>query len=118
MTRTQLACFFLIASAFVLAAMLATKLTAYEPTARAGMVLPGSEYVFMTARTETGEDSLFVIDKRNHLLLVYNTRIRTRGGLLEAKQYFRLDNLLNVGGGTGTGDGPGTTVRDDPRVPR
>lgn len=106
MNRTQLACFALTASAFILAAMLVVRLGDLN-TAQAALVTQGDDYVFLTAATG-GQESLFVLDKNAHMLIVYETEIRGRRGKLVPKNFYSLTTLLeldNLGGAEDMGGG-------------
>ncbi len=74
MNQTQLTGFGLIASACALAAALFINLQDKQllPSAEAEMVLVTPQNLtFLTTRTQTNEESLFVIDNFNHKLLIY-----------------------------------------------
>jgi hypothetical protein len=77
LSRVQLACCCLAASAFVLTAMLTASLAGrFAPLtadARADMVQMADDYVLMTALTRSNEESLFIIDNRQQKLMVYRT---------------------------------------------
>ncbi|WP_428388548.1 hypothetical protein [Mucisphaera sp.] len=72
---TQLACYALIASAFVLAGLLLTHgregLAALDNTADAALLVNRDDITLMTAQTRSGEESLFVLDNRTERLFVY-----------------------------------------------
>jgi hypothetical protein len=72
MDRTKLACFSLLASAFVLAALLIVRLPAILPAAQATMVDDQDRFTVMTVQTRATQESLFVIDQVNEKLLVYD----------------------------------------------
>ena len=78
MNRTQLACYALLASAFVLAAWLIVRaqdrVDLIRP-AHAGMAINHDSISVMTGRTGTDEESLFVIDGFNEKLLIYRADI-------------------------------------------
>jgi hypothetical protein len=74
MNQTQLTGFGLIASACALAAALFINLQDKQllPTAEAEMVVVTPQNLtFLTTRTQSNEESLFVIDNFNHKLLIY-----------------------------------------------
>ncbi len=72
MNRIQLACCFLIASAFVLAGLLITSLPmSATPLAQAGVVLNKETLTLMTAQTRKDEEALFILDNLNEKLLIY-----------------------------------------------
>ena len=71
MTRIQLACFFLLASAFVLGGLLLTRTQTLTSQAEAGLVISQQGLTVMTAQTRDGEEALFVIDDASQMLLIY-----------------------------------------------
>ena len=77
MNRIQTACFCLMASAFVLSAILIVRIdqTAAPNAAQADQVIAQPGFTLMTARTRgdaaDGEESLFVLDSRNGVVVVY-----------------------------------------------
>lgn len=75
MNRTQLACYVLLASAFVLAGLLLSQLSSSRAasTAYADQVVNQGSFTFMTARTKDNEESLFVIDNAAARLLIVKT---------------------------------------------
>ena len=82
MTRIELACFGLIASAFVLAAVLVTNLGAnHTNRAQADMVVRADGVTLMTARTRRGEEGLFLLDNATQRLLIYRTAAPPRGAI-------------------------------------
>lgn len=101
MTRIEVACYSLIASAFVLAAVLMMTL---EPrlnsVAQADMVIARDNFTLMTAQTRSGEESLFVLDNSNDRLLVYNLNAGRK--TLELVTNMALNDIFsNAGGGRG-----------------
>jgi len=80
MDRTKLACFGLLASAFVLAALLIVRLPAVLPAAQAHMVDDKDRFSIMTAQTRANQESLFVIDQLNEKLLVYDLDVARGAG--------------------------------------
>ena len=78
MDRTKLACFSLMASAFVLAGLLLAQLPAQEKTAQGHMLTSKSRYTAMTTQTSKGEEALFVLDDTDHLL-IYTTDLSRAG---------------------------------------
>ncbi len=102
MTRTKLASYCLLASAFVLGAMLMIQVAGYvENEARADMVTTARSVSILSARTDNGE-LLAILDSRNEMLMGY---------LLDAsRREFKLMDALNVrevlsrgGGGSSRG---------------
>jgi hypothetical protein len=77
MTRTELACYGLLASAVVLAALLVTRLQdgAMVNTAHAEMVISGGGFTAMTARTRRDEEALFVLENSSQRLLIYSLNL-------------------------------------------
>ena len=75
MTRTQLACYALIASACITGALLISQLPGINQEARAELLLNKDTLTMMTAQVRQGEDALFVIDSVNEKLLIYTTDI-------------------------------------------
>ncbi len=79
LSRTQVACACLAASAFMLAALLLASLAGrFAPLtapAEASMVQTADDYVLLTAQTRNGEESLFVLDNRERKLLIYRTDV-------------------------------------------
>jgi hypothetical protein len=73
MSRTQTACFALLASAFVLAAMLVAGITRHaDTTANADVVITKNVYTFLSANgVNTGEDFIYLLDNKNERLLCY-----------------------------------------------
>jgi len=80
MNKLQLACYSLMASAFVLAGLLAVNLPNHLPQAQGAMVIRSNDYTFMTTRTDQNEEALFVIDSINERLLIYRTEIIGNSG--------------------------------------
>ena len=78
MNYTQTACFCLLASAFILAAILVVRVDQQSApnAAQADMVIAQPAFTMMTARTRgsdggDGEESLFILDNNRGILLVY-----------------------------------------------
>ena len=89
MTRIQIACYVLIASAFVLTGLLIARVTDHvapltEP-AYADQVSNKAGFTMVTARTRaSGEESLFIIDDVSNLVMIYRVEPRgARGGRTE-----------------------------------
>ena len=106
MNRTQTACFALLASAFVLAAILVIQLDrkAEANAAHAdGQNVLQTTFQMMTARTRGnqggGDESLFILDNTKGVLIVYVPNIpRER---LEPVTAIKMDNIFGGGGGGG-----------------
>ncbi|MBX2853140.1 MAG: hypothetical protein KTR15_15505 [Phycisphaeraceae bacterium] len=86
MNRIQTACFCLIASAFVLAAILVVRVDQQSASnaAHADMVIAQPQFTMMTARTRgggggnngnAGDESLFILENTRGILLVYTPNI-------------------------------------------
>ncbi len=73
MTRTQTACYALIASAFVLAAMLAAAVSQrHDPAAHAEMVVNKNVFTILTAAGfQENEEFIYLLDNKNERLLCY-----------------------------------------------
>jgi hypothetical protein len=86
MTRIQTACYSLIASAFILAGLLAVQLEA--PSAEGAMVISQEDFAMMTARTRPDEEALFVLDNSTGRALVYRMDV--------ANRTIKLDDIINL----------------------
>jgi hypothetical protein len=77
MNRTTLACYSLLASAFVLAAMLFIQLQnkSLVSEANASMVVNDSPVSAMTLRARNDDEVLCVLENTSQRLLIYNTDI-------------------------------------------
>lgn len=83
MNRIQTACFCLLASAFVLAAILVVRVDQQTApnAAHADMVIAQPQFTMMTAVTRGGgeadgsEESLFILDNTRGILLVYTPNV-------------------------------------------
>ena len=76
MNRIQLACYCLIASAFVLAGLVLVRLDgAFTAPARADQIVDLESLTLMTARTAAKDESLFVIDNETSRLLVVRANL-------------------------------------------
>lgn len=79
MSRTQLAGSFLLASAFVLGGLLLNRLGGPPaPAAYADQVIQAGSYTFMTARTASDDESLFVVDNFTERLVIIDTDVNKR----------------------------------------
>ena len=88
MNNIQMACYALIASAFVLAGLLVYNLGG-QNQAQAGMVISEGVFSIMTAQTRENEESLFVLENNSATLLVYRLELR--------KQQLTLVGALPIG---------------------
>ena len=99
MNRTHTTCCALIASALVLAGLLAVcvgqRTTANE--AHAEMVIAGEALTMMTAQTRNGEESFFVLDNSTASLIVY--RLDITSDSLEPAAGINLDDIFSGNSG-------------------
>ena len=70
MNHVQLACYGLIASAFILAALLLVQ-TGQEQSAQADMVIARDNFTVLTAQTANDEEALFMLDNATGNLMIY-----------------------------------------------
>lgn len=98
MDRTKIAGIFLTASAMILALMVVVKIADVNP-AQAGMNASGNNIELMTARGQPGGDVLFILDKENHILIVYTLELRGTRGRLTAVQSLNLRQAMGFEGG-------------------
>lgn len=97
---TRLACYFLIASAFILSGLLLTNSRDFfENPADAAMVIAKDDVTLMTAKTRNGEESLFVLDNRNERIFVYRVDVNRNEMNLVG-----LQNLAEIFGSAPTED--------------
>lgn len=79
MNRTQIANCFLLASAFVLGGLLLVKLDGrLTSSAYADQVVSEDTLTFMTARTKSDDEALFMIDNINARLLIFQTDVNRK----------------------------------------
>ena len=101
MSRIQVACYCLIASAFLLGGMLVTQLgSRAESTADAQMVLAQQNFTLMTAEARENDEALYVLDNTTGQLLVYRMNLGQQR--LELGATISMNNLFG-GGGRGGG---------------
>lgn len=94
MTRTQLACYSLLASAFILAALLLVNLPKLSQAyASESVVTP--DYSFTTATTQPDNESLFVLDSVNHIVLIYDLEVRGSDKRITLKNGYDVKRLLD-----------------------
>jgi hypothetical protein len=101
MTRTQLACTSLIASAFLIGALLVVSLSSrfnLESQAQATMVIAGDNVTLMTAKTRKTEEALFVLDNANGRLMIYRTDLPKKQ--LQLRQAIELETLFSRAAGS------------------
>ncbi len=97
MNRTELACYGLLVSAFLLAGMLVVQVQSrgpLAPTAEAAMSITRGDLSVMTARTKDNEEALFVMDNISqelHILTLDMSKKR-----LERQDTRRLDRLFGT----------------------
>ncbi len=104
MNRTQTACIALLASAFVLAAILIVQIDrkAQPNTAQAdGQNIYLQTFQMMTARTRgdgtKGEESLFILDNSSGVLLVYAPNVGRKQ--IDPVTAIKLADVFGGGGG-------------------
>jgi len=106
MSRIQLACVSLIASAFVLAGLLVVQMgSRLSNPAHAELVITRDDFTLMTAQTRRDEEALFVLDNVSGQLLVYRTSLPPRSRL-ELVGIQSMPQLFGRSGG-GRGDASG-----------
>lgn len=104
MDSTRFACSALVASAFVLAGLLAVSLGRMESTADADMVIARDNFTLMTAQTRSGVESLFVLDNQSGRLYVYDADREGNlvpGAVADLGQFF--SRISTTPGGAGGG---------------
>ena len=107
MNRTELACYGLLVSAFLLAGMLVVQMQSrgpLSPTAEAEMSITRGDLSVMTARTKDNEEALFVMDNISQELHIITLDISKKR--LERQDTRRLDKLF------GTRRAPRSSGRD------
>ncbi len=97
MKRIETACYALIASAFVLGGLLITQVANTPNTAEAGLVISRDDFTLLSARTRSGEESLFVINNNTNRLLIYTLNLT--GNRIELAGGADLTTLFNTGAG-------------------
>lgn len=100
---TQLACYALIASAFVLSGLLVIQLQPQPSEAEAGMVIKDNNFSVLTARTADDEEALFVLDNTSQRVLIYTQDIARKR--LELVGQADLGRMFGAAGGGGGGGG-------------
>jgi len=79
MTRKTVACYVLIASAFVLGGLLTIEVAdRFEPKADASLVVNKDIFTVLTTEGIRGEEFLYMLDNKNERLLCYATDPRGR----------------------------------------
>jgi len=110
MTRIQLACYALTASAFILGGILVSQLASLTPTAEADLVLssPRGEITLMTTRSANDEEALIVLDSANNRLIAFKSSLGRGGGSGAGRiEFVDQYNLARAFGGGGGGGGRG-----------
>ncbi|WP_432797737.1 hypothetical protein [Poriferisphaera sp. WC338] len=118
MKRIQIASYVLLASAFVMAALLVSTLDkdiAINSTAEAQYLISRDNFTLMTADIRSGEQGLFVLDNTKGKLLVYRTDV-SRKQMVLADQLDLRRLFRGVGGGEHGGQGEGGN--EQPEQPR
>jgi len=106
MNKTHIACYALITSAFILAALVfALAQDRFGQSAQASLVVNRENVTAMTARTRSNEESLFVLENNSQRLLVYNVDITKKrmelvGGLDLTKVFRTAAPTRSSTGGT------------------
>jgi hypothetical protein len=99
MNRIQLACYSLIASAFVLAALLMVQTQhrqiAIEQQADASMVINRDTFTIMTAITKDNEEALFVLDNQSQRLMVFKLDLEKSAVRLLKDGVVNLNTIFN-----------------------
>lgn len=104
MNHIQLACYSLLASAFVLTALLLVRIEdRFATPVQASEVITRESFTLLTARTEQDEESLFVVDNTSQRMLIYRTDIARKR--IELAQSVDLADLFNLAGGPGGAGG-------------
>ena len=87
MKNIEIACYALIASAFILAGLLMFNMRhALEQQAKADLVVNRQNFTVMTALTKDGEESVFVLDNVTSRLLVYSLNVQRKSLELVANE--------------------------------
>ncbi|HAI14123.1 MAG TPA: hypothetical protein DCM28_20625 [Phycisphaerales bacterium] len=103
MNRSTLACYALLASAFVLSAILFVQMQSKSilSEANASMVVNDAPVSAMTLRARNNDEVLCVLENNSQRLLIYNTDVARKQlrivQNIDLGQYFR--NLTPSGGG-------------------
>jgi hypothetical protein len=110
MKRYDLACFSLLASAFVLAGLLVVQLQHHSvlDSAHAEMVLNRGNLTLMTAQTRPNEEAVFVLENSTQKLLIY--KVDATRKRIDLARSTDLGPWLRAAAGASTG-GAGRTPR-------
>ena len=97
MTRIETACYALIASAFILTGLLIVQVSHMSNTAEANMVVTRDNFTLLTARTRSGDESLFIINNNTSKLMIYNLDVARKN--MELASVTDLSRIFGGGGG-------------------
>ena len=104
MNNIQVACYALIAAAFILAGLLLVQLQGRMiQNAKAEMVIGRQNFTVLTTRTKNDEEAVFVLNNTTDRLLVYRADIGRKR--LELVGNEDVGRLFGVGGGGRDNDG-------------
>jgi hypothetical protein len=110
MTRTQLACYALTASAIILAALIVVQVVPrLESPALGQYVLTEDNITLLTTQGIGGNDYIYMLDKRNERLVAYTQRANgeiERIGLVDLREQFS-QGYRRFGGDQGGNRRPG-----------
>jgi len=97
MTRTDMACYGLLASAFVLTALVVVQLQnkTVLPEAEASVALTSGPITALTTRTRDNEEALFLLHNNAQRLLIYRTDLGKNRVIIE--ESLDLARAFNVG---------------------
>ena len=109
MTRYSLACCLFAGTAFLLAAMLivnvsqSSNVPSFIDSADAGLVSSASDMIVLTAQSDSGVDSLFILDSQAEHLLIYKLdnrrKLRLAVGPVDIARLFSQGQQGKIGGG-------------------
>lgn len=118
MNRIQMACYALMASAFILAGLLLVRVqdTQFLPSAQADQVITRGNLTILSAKSRVDEEAIFVLDNISQRLLIYKVRLIGNQGRIELARRLDMEQLF-TGGGAGAGGQVGKPA-GDLRVPR
>ncbi len=108
MNNIQIACYSLVASAFLLAGLLIFSIGGQlENEAEASMVISRDAFTLMTAQTRSNEEALWVLDNRSARLLIYRLELRgAKKGRLELSANIDLNDRTLFGAPSSSGGSP------------
>ncbi len=113
MKPIEVACYCLIASAFMLGGLLFSNIrgSLLEQEAKADMVVSRENFTVMTARTRANEEAVFVLNNITNRLLIYRMNVARNELELVANEDISRQFGLAGGGGGGGGTRPGRQPR-------